>query len=482
MKKGLNLLLFLLLMSTYGFTTPAKGYEIRLKFGDLKDTVVYLANYFGEKTYLRDTAEIDVNGKGVFKGEEPLEGGIYIVAMGKMKLFEFIIDKSQEFSFETTGPDYVKEMKIKGSPENQWFYDYMRFNASKYLEAEPWQKLQAKVKNNRDSVELIRNKLKDINKELENYKLEFMKQHPDAFMTSFFSALKEVPIPEAPLKADGKRDSVALFYYYKTHYWDNINLLDERLLRTPFFHNKIVTYMDKMVPQTPDSIIMEADALIEKVRPNKEMFKYFVWHLTNTYETSNIMGFDKVFVHMVDTYYKTNQAYWVNPTVQENLIKKADKLNNILIGKTAPNMIMLDTNMVPVSMHAVKSKYTILYFWDPECGHCKTESPKLKKFYDDFKAKFNLEVYAVCSDTNMVKMKEYIKKNGFNWINVNGPRSLTPNYHDTYDIYSTPVIYILDDKKVILAKRLLTDQIEKFLEREEENSRKGKPAIIPGNQ
>jgi thiol-disulfide isomerase/thioredoxin len=128
-------------------------------------------------------------------------------------------------------------------------------------------------------------------------------------------------------------------------------------------------------------------------------------------------------------------------------------------------MIMLDTNMMPQSMAGINAKYTVLYFWDPECGHCKTESPKLKKLYDDVRSKYNLEVFAVCADTNMRKMKEYIVKNNFTWLNVNGPRTITQNYHDLYDVYSTPVIYLLDDKKKILAKRLMTDQLASFLER-----------------
>ncbi|MCX6269901.1 MAG: DUF5106 domain-containing protein [Bacteroidetes bacterium] len=463
------------LLTIVSFTSmagPKKGFEIRLKFNDLKDTVIYLANYYGEKTYLQDTSDIDASGRAVFKGDDPLEGGIYIVALGKTKMFELIIDKSQDFSLETSGPDYVKNMKIKGSPENQQFYDYLHFNAEKYAEAEPLQKMMGKVKNNKDSAELIKNKLNAINNVLEDYKLKFIKEHPESFMASFFQALKEPVLPEAPLKPDGKRDSAYLFYYYRSHYWDNVNLQDDRLLRTPFFHNKIVTYFDKLIVQMPDSIMPAADAMVEKVRPNKEMFKYFIWYLTNTYETSNVMGFDEVFVHMVETYYMTNQAYWVNPTVLENLKKRAQKLKPILIGKVAPNMIMQDTSLNIVSMHNITAKYTILYFWDPECGHCKTESPKLKKFYDDFKTKYNLEVFAVCSDTSLVKMKDYIKKNHFEWINANGPRSVTPNYHDLYDIYSTPVIYLLDDKKVILAKRLLTDQLEKFIEKHIEMMKK----------
>ena len=51
-----------------------------------------------------------------------------------------------------------------------------------------------------------------------------------------------------------------------------------------------------------------------------------------------------------------------------------------------------------------------------------------------------------------------------NWINVNGPRTLTGELHGQYDIISTPVIYILNEQKEIIAKRLAVEQIEKFLE------------------
>ena len=65
-------------------------------------------------------------------------------------------------------------------------------------------------------------------------------------------------------------------------------------------------------------------------------------------------------------------------------------------------------------------------------------------------------------------MKRYIRENKLNWINVNGPRSLTWGYHDKYDIYSTPVMYLLDEEKKIIAKRLLTDQLSDFIRKYDE--------------
>ena len=253
-----------------------KGYEIKFKVGDIKDTVCYLANYFGDKTYLTDTSAVDASGRFTFKGDEPLQGGIYIVAQGKTRLFEFLIDKSQFFSMETTGPDYVKNMKIKGSPENQAFYDYMIFNQQRYLEAEPWQKLSKKVVNNKDSAALVKEKLDKLNKELEDYKLNIIKNNPGSLMANFFNVMRDVTIPEAPTLPNGKKDSAFMYNYYRHHYWDYVDLQDDRMLRTPIFQNKVTTYFEKVLIQSPDTIIAESDKMIELVRPNKEMFKFFM--------------------------------------------------------------------------------------------------------------------------------------------------------------------------------------------------------------
>ena len=73
-----------------------------------------------------------------------------------------------------------------------------------------------------------------------------------------------------------------------------------------------------------------------------------------------------------------------------------------------------------------------------------------------------LKIFTVCSDTSLVKWKSAIRKKKMDWINVNGPRTLAGNYHEQYDVFSTPVIYILNNRKEIIAKRLVTDQFLGF--------------------
>lgn len=439
-------------------------YDIKIKFTNLKDTVCFLGNYYGEKNYIKDTAKVDAKGCCEFSGENDLPGGIYLVIIPSKNYFEIIINQELFFSVEADTIDFIGTMKIKGSEENQLFYNYLKYINLEQKKAKPLREALKLVKNNEDSTKILQDKLTVIEKEVQNYKLDFIKEHPETFLAKVFTTSKEPEIPEAPLLPNGKKDSVFVFRYYKDHFLDNIDFSDDRLLRTPIFHSKLKQYITQLTVQHPDSIILEADSLIKLASANKEVFKYVVWYLTNWSETSQIMGFDAIFVHLVEKCYMTNQAYWVTVTNLEKITSRAKILKNLLIGTVIPNLTVSDTNNVFYTLYNIKSKYTILYFWDLTCGHCKKETPKLLAYYDSVKTK-GVEVFAVNTDSDVNEWKKYLIEHKLNWMNLMDQQNVT-GLHTIFDIYSTPVIYLLDENKKILAKRISVEQLEEFMDRQ----------------
>lgn len=422
-----------------------------------------IANYFWNGTYVKDTLKADRSGQFTFKAKYDLPKGLYLVVLTDKNYFEFIVNKDKKFSMETEKQDPTEKMIVTGSPENQLFYEYLRYNKIKFNEISTIHAQQKDLADNKDSLKLINEKIKDVNSDLIKYKLNIVTKHPDSFIAFLINAMKEPEVPEIPTLPNGRKDSTFGYRYYKEHFWDGTDLTDDRLLRTPVFYNKLKKYYDMVLIQNPDSIISGSDQLVEKARPNHEMFKYLVFFATNHYENSEIMGFDKIFVHVSEKYYVTGQVDWLNTTVLQNIIKKAMKIKPLILGEKAPNMVMMDTNNQLVSMYNVDAKFLLVLFWDPDCGHCEKEIPKIKEFYNQNKEKFGVEIFAVCSDTSLVKWKAAIKKKSMNWINVNGPRTLTGDYHELYDISTTPVIYFLNSRKEIIAKQLEADQLEVFL-------------------
>ncbi|NOX46052.1 MAG: DUF5106 domain-containing protein [Chlorobi bacterium] len=456
------LLLFLVFGMSSGLFAQERS-KIKIRIKGAQDSVLYLAHYYGDKTYLDDTAYISKKGDFIFENDSLLPEGMYIVAgQENNRYFEFIMDKAQNFSIETNKKDIPEGLKFKGSEINNLFYDYVRINAKNHREMKRLSDRKKGLGDGNDSIQILNEKITGLNTELENYKQGFIETHPESFISAMFKAMLEPGVDSIPILENGREDSIYAYNYYKQHYWDNFDVSDDRLLRTPLFHNKLEKYFTKVLYQTPDTIIKEADIFINKTRPNKETFKYTVWYLTFKFETSNIMGFDEIFVHMTDNYYATGEAFWADSSVVKSIVKHADALRPVLIGNKAPNLILLDTNSSFTSLYGIDADYTIVFFYEYGCGHCKKEITAMKTW--EQKTDLDFKIFAVCTDTNLVAWKKFIREKGMNWVNVNGTRSVTQDYHDLYNIQMTPSLFLLDRKKKIIAKRLKTEQLEPFLQ------------------
>lgn len=455
---------------TSSLSALGSGYEIKVQIHGLRDSSLYLGNHYGDKQYVRDTIKLDQTGTGTFKGPDSLPGGIYLVILPNKTYFEILVNE-QKFEIETDTLDYVEHMKIKGSVENTLFNDHQKYIIAKSKETQQVKARLDSNKDNKDSVEILKAKLTNADKEVKAYRMKIVADHPNTFMAKVIKTMSEPEVPEPPRDANGViTDSSFQFKYFKSHFFDNVDFSDERLLRSPILQSKIKTYTQQLTVPLPDSLIQAIDTIIIKARANKEVFKYCVATLANFYETSNIMGYDKIFVHIAEKYYLTKEAFWADSALQAKILERVMKIKPNILGVPAYDIHMPDTALKIHKLYDVKAKYTILVFWDPTCSHCKTEIPKLSHYYDSVKVSKNIEVFSVGIESDIELWKKFIRDNKLKWINVSDLYNNT-NFRNYYDIYSTPVIYLLDEKKNIIAKRLDTDKVRDFIENEEKKEK-----------
>jgi hypothetical protein len=469
-----NLKKILLLVTFFpAFVFAKDGHTIVIKVTGLKNQKVLLGYYFGDKQYIKDSGQTDAMGKVVFKGPEKLQGGIYLLASEDKKLlFDFVITE-QEFTLETDTGDYVQHMKVKGSPENETFFEYSKFTMQMGIEASGLEKKmrQAKVDKDTAAENKYRGELSRYDERVRDYRKNVSKEHPGFLMSKLFKMMEDVYIPPPPVMPNGKKDSMFQYLYYKEHFFDNFDFNDDRIVYTPVFHPKVEAYITKLTLQIPDSIIKAADFLVNKALKSKEISKYVIYWITNRYETSEYMGMDAVFVHMALTYYTDKKAtYWVDDALRFKITDRAQTLNYNLIGNVGQNLNMPDSGGVYQTLYNVSSDYTVLLFWDAHCGRCKEEVPKLLDMYKELNSSVNmsgrkrLEVYGVGMTPEAKDWKDYIHEHKLPWINVHDPNHES-NFRRFYDVYSTPVIYLLDENKRIVAKRLSVEQLKDFIEK-----------------
>ena len=474
-KKHIMRIFLFTIFTLFSFSSLSKGYKINGEVKGLSDTTILLAYYFGGNQYAKDTA-YSVNGKFTFEGEKELLEGMYLIVLPEQKYFDIILTE-QNFNFTTNLNDIVESMTFKNSVENPLFYQYLKFITTKQREVSQLKNQLASEKSESQKLVFEKN-IEIIDKEVLSFRDKFVEKNSNLFFTKIIKSTIEISIPESPLDSTGNPDKNFPFRFYKKNFWNNIDLTDERMLRTPVFHNKMTQYLDKLTVKNPDSIIESADLFISKIK-NNDIFKYVVSHITSTYERSKIMGMDAVFVHMVENYYMQDKCDWVDEKQLKKIVERAEKIAPNLIGRVAPEFVdiigrpfMKDPNGKIYKLSDVKSDYTILVFYAPDCGHCKKEIPRIKEVTDSLNLNgIDIKVFAVTTEFDKEEWIKFIKeKNTENWINVGdiqkdeeGNPMASSDWRDKYDIYSTPVVYLLDSNKKILAKRISYEQIVEII-------------------
>ncbi len=444
-----------------------QGYKIDVTVNGWKDTTLILGHYFNKKMLVNDTILINKDGKGSFIGDESLPGGIYIIYMPDQKYFDILIDNEQQFNISVNKDNPVESLIVHGNKQEYAFNEYQKYLAKQQKIATS---IQTKLKNNgdtpNDSVEIWKKQLDELTDEINIYWDDVLEKQKGTFLANFIKGIREINVPEFN-ENPSLPDSVIRwkrYEYYKEHYFDNIDMQDDRMLRTPYFTSKLETFFTKTVFQIPDSVVKEANRVIDMAGDNKEVEKYLIQFTFNTVNESKVMGMDAAMVALAERYYLSGYADWVDEEFLTKLEERVTKLKPNLIGNKAPDLKLLSPNNEYYKLNEVYAKLTILVFWEPDCGHCKKEIPKLKEEVWDKFGDQGVKIFAVFTQHEKEKWTDFIEEHQLeDWINVWDPYNQS-NFRNLYDIYSTPAIFVLDENKNIIAKRIGTDQLPGFIE------------------
>jgi thiol-disulfide isomerase/thioredoxin len=483
-------LLFSVLIT--GCVNAQAGYNIAFSCHGLQQQNVKLAYHLGASQYLKDSLKTDVSGKCVFKGKEKLAPGVYMLILPGNKYFEFLVEDDQTFSVSCNfKPGPVADAKQKPSDSKWSNYEItsIKFTGSdlnnNFLSYESgWQDLQKadsrlkkqyqEAKGNAGRQEEIKQSITDQEIKMKSWLSSQAEKYKGTLLGAIIKSIIPVDIAIKDIPASAANpDSVKRFWsyiYYKNHFFDNTELTNPGLIRSPVLASKLEQFFSEVVIQAPDSINKETDILLKKCKAQKEVYQYVTSWIFNKYASSQYMGHDAVVVHIADSIYLAGKAPWASNEFIADLAKKVNRLRPNLIGKKAKDLVMNSFSGNYVALYDIKTEFTILYFWEPDCGHCKEATPKLKEFYDKNKGK-GIEVFAVCTKDNKELWEKYITDHHLTWINGWDPERLS-HFDYFYNVESTPLVYILDKNKNIIAKRISVEEIGPFIDsyREYQNS------------
>lgn len=465
MKHVLTLVFIHLLFIAYlPFNICAQKVKIKFQIDGYDNDTLLIGNYFGNKTLVKDTliAEKKQRGSFVWIQDTLVPPGVYLALLKPdHKYIQFLVnEKPDKLKISFSASDLLN-VTVTGCKENEGLYAYLRFLGDKRVMKDTINNKLEKTKNDTQAYEKLKKDLTSVDQDVKRFQTEIINNNKGSVLELLISSNLDIEVPS--FTGDEKSVQLQRYYYYKNHYFDNISFQHPALIRTPSIHPRVEGYLDKLVSHIPDSIKTEVDRVLNLMRPNKELFRYFLSELLNKYGKTNVIGHDDVAVHIIDQYYLKGHAPWVSEESLQSLKGDADNIRPTMLGNKMPDITTYTENGRPLRLYDLKADFTILFIWDPECGTCKKFAPDIVAFYEKYKTD-NVKVVTICNQAGekFPKCWSAIKeKNMINLINT-GDEYL--RYHAKVRNTKVPKLYILDSDKKILLKDFPADKLAEVYE------------------
>jgi len=446
--------------NTKGVDIPVMGGPAELVFNvsGINDAKSYLISSVAGANFRVDSSIIS---KGLLKfgNKDGYPQGLYYASLPNEQYVQMFLSEDQKFEMTFDANDILNTMQIKGSKENEVFYNNLKFEADynpKYQNLIA--KMSALANKNSDEYKSLDKEKVLLEKSRMDHLQEIYRNNEDLLFVKFKKAGQN-PTIRADLRDEDK------VYYYRKEFWDNVDFSDSRLIRTPVVSNKLNRYMKELTPQNSDSIVKYAKYLIDKTLPYPEYYKFIANWVAIQYDPAKttLMDPEKVYVNLVQEYFTRERAFWSDSMEVYALQQRAGEMAQSLIGLKGPDVISTDQFGKTKSIYEKSADYIIVYMYNPTCEHCMKETPLLVEWYNKNKNK-GADVYAIAIDTEEKEWKDYITKNSMGFTNVFDPTN--ESIYAKYYVNVTPELYVLNKDRIIIGKNLKVFQIDTIIERD----------------
>ena len=315
------------------------GYEIYFKPHHTNDKYIYLTGIYGNKQWIADSAKY-AKKQYVFKNKKQvLPSGFYSIQLKDgTTLADFIIDQTRKFTIDAT----ETELTFINSEENMIYQQFKK--------------------------DLLEEKELDL----------YYETAPQSLLGKFVLA-QYIPvyIPEFMWGShEGKEAAAQQFYkYLANHYFDNVDFKDIRLMNTPLDIDLKDFFLRLLFPQTAENMIENIDNFFHRIVDEKptqtqlDMQDFYLKKLIHIYMNAD-PKYDEVFIYMVDHYIANTTSDFISNSERSVYKRIADRKRKTLVGATIPVFESYTMDKHKISTADMKSKYTMLWFWDPDCEHC----------------------------------------------------------------------------------------------------------------
>ena len=228
----------------------------------------------------------------------------------------------------------------------------------------------------------------------------------------------------------------------------------------------IQEYLTSESRESVEEIITEVDTILMRAaRGGRYQCGMYAKWLYEIFDKTGDPYYEPVMLHIYDTYDKG----WIPEDQERRIKRKMDVVRKLAPGAQIPELTAYDINGKQHSTNEIQTKYTVLWFWDPDCDHCQEMTPVLHDLYQAQADELNFEVFAVEVNDDYDRWKAFSEKHGLSdWINLSTSMGETSvDYIEYFDIVTTPVILLIDNENnhTIIVRQVTLEEIVREMRR-----------------
>ncbi len=444
------------------------GYSIRVRVKNQSSPVkIYLRIYTGETFTTVDSLLSDREGNVEFRGDVPLETGMYSTGVKGKNEADFFISREGDQHFSVLfDPEYLKQtIAFTGSTENEAFAAHLKTMESLQRQI---RQLQTRMQQNYqvpDSVKAIRLSAQKLQADAEAKNTELEKKFSGSLLALFLKTVRDpvIPEPSIPLITTNREQLIQQYYYQQmvAHYFDNFDFTDSRLAKLPLLKQKLNYFFTQLVVPQPDTLTEKLDRVLSQIKINPPLYAWSSKYLYNLFRESPYPALTEISVYIAEKYILTHPEWFSDSAFMARIKIRIEKAKLNPVGAVVTNLKLQTPEGKTIELHKINAPVTLLYFFNPECEACHAVTDKLVAVYNAYKSK-GLIVYAVYVDRNREEWMNYIGSKKLEWMNIYD-REGSQGIEQKFDVNAIPMIYFLDKEKRVVGKDIPVESLESYL-------------------
>lgn len=200
--------------------------------------------------------------------------------------------------------------------------------------------------------------------------------------------------------------------------------------------------------------------IVKSTENNPIVFNDYAEYLLKQYEKNGLHeASEQIALSLLNNYQNI---------ISSDFLSVLEIYKKLMIGNEAPNLKMINNHNYKY-LSDIKSRYKLVVFGASWCKQCKMEIPKLKDYASFFKDNYDGEIVYVSLDTDKKKHNGFTKD--FPFVNNCDYKSWGSNNVRSYNVFTLPKIFIINDENIIIDKPKSTFEIlNNMIDFDEKNS------------